>query len=156
MSFAMTPIQSYYFSMIKKLTLLIMIVLFPLNLYSKELRHFNPDIFGKSVDEPVTLLMPDESKEAILPITVLTDVDKKGIYVAATVHYPYEISFDQARESLNKLYGKYAVENFKDNPHMGLWRNEDKGYSIQMVVHFQAIEQVIQVIYISFKHRNKK
>lgn len=155
MLLAMTLCESYSFYMIKKLTLLIMLVSFPLNLYSKELRHFNPDIFGKAVDEQVMLLLPDESKEALMPITVLTDVDKKGIYVAATVHYPYEISFDQARESLNKLYGKYAVDGFKDNPHMAIWRNEDKGYSIQMVVHFQAIEQVIQVIYISYKHRNK-
>ena len=61
-----------------------MIVSFPLNLYSKELRHFNPNIFGKSVDEQVTLLLPDESKEAILPYLISTDVDiKKGIYFAA-------------------------------------------------------------------------
>ena len=129
-----------------------MIVSFPLNLYSKELRHFNPDIFGRSVDEPVTLLMPDESKEAILPITVLTDVDsKKRVYYGATIRYPMDLTLEEARASINKLYKKYEVENFKDNPSMGLWRNEDKRYAIQLGVCLYGIEQFIQVIYLTFK-----
>jgi len=139
--------MGYYFSMIKTLTLLIMIVSFPLNLYSKELRHFNPDVFGKSVDEPVTLLLPGETKEALLPVRVLTDVDTKGIIIGASVYYPYDMTFEQARASLNKLYGRYAVENFKDNLYMGLWRNEDKGYAIQMVIYLEGIEQYIHIIY---------
>jgi len=149
----MTPCESYFFYMIKKLTLLILIVSFPLNLYSKELRHFNPDIFGKSVDEKVTLLLPSENKEAIMPIEILTDVDtKKDIYVVAVVHYPYDLTFEEARLSLNKLYKKYEVEFFKNNSSTGVWRNTDKGYSIQMVIHFDGIEQVIHVNYISYKH----
>ena len=125
-----------------------MIVSLPLNLDSKELRHFNPNIFGKSVDEQVTLLLPDESKEAILPRTILTDVDsKKRVYYGATIRYPMDLTFEQARASLNKLYGRYAVEKFKENPEMGLWRNEDEGYIIQMVIYLEGIEQYIHIIY---------
>jgi len=80
------------------------------------------------------------------------DVDsKKRVYYGATIRYPMDLTLEEARASINKLYKKYEVENFKDNPSMGLWRNEDKRYAIQLGVYLYGIEQSIQVIYLTFK-----
>lgn len=71
---------------------------------------------------------------------------KEGRYVAATAKYPRNISFEKVREEINRRYEIYEVESFRDNPDMGLWRNEDDSYAIQLTEQ----EDVIQVIYISF------
>ncbi len=119
---------------------------------AQELQHFNPAILGKSVDDNIVLLLP-ASNNAIKPINILTDINEKdGKFYAATVIYQNKISFEDARISINKLYKKYEEESFAKNPLMGLWRNEDKGFSIQLTINED--ENVIQVIYISFVQRN--
>jgi len=95
-----------------------------------DLRLFNTAVFGKPTTEPVVLLEPP-SPEALDPETVMVDISK-GHYFAATVRYPTAISFDDARKSLNKAYGKWEKEFFATDPDMGLWRNEDDQFSIQL------------------------
>jgi hypothetical protein len=82
---------------------------------------------------------------ALDPETVMVDIDK-GQYYAATVSYPKEISFEAARQVLNSVYGKWEVESFAKDPEMGLWRNEDDKFSIQMTENAFALV----VIYIKF------
>jgi hypothetical protein len=51
-------------------------------LCAQELRHFDPDILGKSIEEPVQLLLPGDPN-AIMPIGIKTDV-MKGKYLGST------------------------------------------------------------------------
>jgi hypothetical protein len=71
---------------------------------------------------------------------------KNGIYIAATIQYPDKLSFEEAREHLNKLYKQYEVTNFSEDPLMGLWRNEDMKFAIQLT----RVRNVIEIRYIQF------
>ena len=108
-----------------------------------ELRHFNPEIFGKGANSTVTLLL-DKSGE-INPSLIQLDV-KDGRFYGATLRYPAEITLDEARRSLNKLYARWQKPNFTNDPTMGLWRNQEKGFSIQLT---RDTNEIV-VIYISF------
>jgi hypothetical protein len=115
------------------------------------LRLFNTRIFGKSTSDPVQLLQPVLPGQ-IAPETVMVDIDE-GKYFAATLRYPKTISFNAARKSLNTVYEKYEKESFANDPDMGLWRNEDEKFSIQLT----EDENSLTVIYISFSpfHRER-
>ena len=108
------------------------------------LRFFNTSIFGKTTAEPVVLLKPALPGQ-IDPETVIVDIDK-GTYFAATVRYPKKISFADARRSLNSVYAKHEKESFADDPTVGLWRNEDDKFAIQLT----EDEDNLVVIYIGF------
>lgn len=108
------------------------------------LRLFNTGIFGKSATEPVVLLAaPREG--AVDPETVMVDIDK-GVYYAATVNYPKTVDFESARRSLNAAYGRWEKPYFAHDPNMGIWRNEDEKFSIQLT----ADEDNITVCYVHF------
>jgi hypothetical protein len=113
-------------------------------LHADELRFFNPGIFGKSVEEPVSITLPADQK-TMEPISILTDV-KSGKFAGATVYYPKSISFDKARESINKKYKQYESKFSPDNPKMGLWRASDRRFAIQLT----ETDEAIQVIYLPF------
>ena len=121
-----------------------LIILNVLAVQAKELRHFNPAIFGKSVDNPIKLLLHGKSN-SVEHTGILTDI-KGGKFYAATITYPESVSFEEARSSLNKLYKKYEKDSFSENPNMGLWRDEDKKFAIQLTEH----ENVVRIVYISF------
>jgi hypothetical protein len=118
-------------------------------LYAQELRNFNPGVLGKSVDEAVTLLLPADVK-AIDPISISADV-KNGKFYATTINYPLAATFDQAKQSLNKLYKKYEKIQSADGPKMSLWRVEDRRFAIQLTESTESI----QVIYIQFMGINE-
>jgi hypothetical protein len=113
-----------------------------------DLKHFNPEIFGKDVCTPVQVLLDGGSLQ---PTTVQLDV-KNGLYYGAILRYPAEMTLDQARQSLNKLYAKWQKPNFADDQTMGLWRNTEKGFSIQLTREKDAVV----VIYISYKLMHEK
>jgi hypothetical protein len=113
-------------------------------LNAEELRLFNPGIFGQSVEEPVSITLPADQK-AIEPISILTDV-KSGKFAGATVFYPKSISFDKARESINRTYKRYESRFSPDNPKMGQWRVSDRRFAIQLT----ETDEAIQVIYLPF------
>ncbi len=79
------------------------------------------------------------------PETIMVDVDK-GKYIAATVRYPKKLSLAEARRSLNTVYAKYESKTFADDPTMGIWRNEDDQFSIQLTEE----EDTLAVIYIKY------
>ncbi len=72
-----------------------------------------------------------------------------GIYSDAIVQYPKEIKFEDARASLNKLYKNYEKESFKNNPEIGMWRNEDSKYAISLTR--DENDGRILVLYLSFR-----
>jgi hypothetical protein len=61
----------------------------------------------------------------------MVDIEK-GQYNAATIRYPKEMSFEAVRQSLNRVYGKWEKQTFANDPTMGIWRNEDDQFSIQL------------------------
>lgn len=124
--------------------LLILSILASFGVMGADIRYFHPGIFGRSANEPVTLLLPGNT-EALHPLTIMTDI-KESRYFAATVCYPKTITFEEVREALNQRYKKYEKASFATNALMGLWRNEDDQYAIQLTENKDAI----QVIYISF------
>ena len=113
-------------------------------LETRHLRFFNTAIFGKTTAEPVVLLKPALSGQ-LDPETVMVDIDK-GRYFAATVRYPRRISFADARRSLNTIYAKHEIKSFADDPIMGLWRNEEEKFAIQLTEE----KDNLVVIYIKF------
>jgi hypothetical protein len=97
---------------------------------------------------PVQVLLDGGSLQ---PTTVQLDV-KNGLYYGAILRYPAEVTLDQARQSLNTMYAKWQKPNFADDQTMGLWRNTEKGFSIQLTREKDAVV----VIYISYKLMHEK
>jgi len=62
------------------------------------------------------------------------------------VKYSTELTLDEARRSLNKIYGRWEKPNFAKDRKMGLWRNQEKGFAIQLT----RDADEIMIIYISF------
>jgi hypothetical protein len=109
-----------------------------------QLRLFNTGIFGKRTTDAVVLLEPQHPGE-LDPETVMVDISK-GQYFAATVNYPTTISFEDARKSLNRVYKKWESESFAADPDMGIWRNDDDKFSVQLTQNGFSIT----VIYLKF------
>jgi hypothetical protein len=107
------------------------------------LQLLDPNIFGKSTKEAVVLLQK-KPEGAISPETVMVDINKDR-YFAATVNYPKTLTLDQARAVLNKAYKKWERTGYAEHG-MGIWRNEDDKFSIQL----SEDEHNIVVIYIKF------
>jgi len=106
------------------------------------LRLFNPGVFGVSVNSSVRLLL--DEPVGIEPSLIQVDL-KDGKFYAATVRYKTRMSLSQARQSLNRLYARWQRPSFAEDPNMGLWREEEKGFSIQLT----KDDDEIVVIYIS-------
>jgi hypothetical protein len=113
---------------------------------SRLLRLFNTDVFNKAPDTPQVFL---ETKQADLidPISVMVDL-KEGKFYAATIRYPKDVRFDGARKSIDRKYAKWTVPAFANSKTMGLWRNEDARFAVQMVVDEEL--DCISVIYVTF------
>lgn len=109
-----------------------------------DLQLFHPAILGRPAEEPVRLLMLCDG-DAIPPESITVDIEK-GRYLAATVRYPSDITLQEARDSLNRLYKKHEKPSFSDCQMMGLWRNEDEEFAIQLT----RDQECLRVIYITF------
>lgn len=107
-----------------------------------ELRLFDPNVFGKTPSDPVTLLLP--GAQLIQPQYIQVDL-RDGHYVAATITYD-KINFEAARRSLNKRYKKY--EYLADMKDFALWRNVDDEYAIQLSSFDN--EDKLRILYIKF------
>jgi hypothetical protein len=97
---------------------------------ARDLRLLDTSVFGKRTTDAVVLLKP-EREGTLDPETVMVDLEK-GQYYAATVRYPKKMSFEAARQSLNRVYRKWEKQTFANDPTMGIWRNEDDKFSIQL------------------------
>lgn len=95
-----------------------------------ELRLFNPEIFGLSAESAVSLLLK-EPVGTVRPSLIQVDI-QDGKFFAATVRYKTALSLSEARRSLNRVYAKWQKPNFANDPNMGLWRQEEKKFSIQL------------------------
>lgn len=127
----------------KKLLFLMFILFFGSLAEAKDLQHFNPDVFGHSPSKPVKLLF-DRKPGDIEPDIVQVDV-KDGMFYAGTVTYLDEITFEEAKESLNKIYKKYEMQTFAKDPQMGIWRVTERKFTIMLAKE----DEQIQVMYIS-------
>jgi predicted DNA-binding protein (MmcQ/YjbR family) len=72
---------------------------------------------------------------------------KEGTYCAATATYPKKITVEEARRSLNKLYEKYERQSLAKKGEMGVWRVEDKKFTIMLT----GEEDCIRLLYIQFR-----
>jgi hypothetical protein len=130
-----------------KTILIILIMFLSTPVLADEIQHFNPKIFGKSADNCTFVLSPS-SDNAIKPSQIITDINEKGIFYAARLIYPKTVALDEARKSINKLYKIYEVKTFADNPGLGIWRNEDGRFTIQLSTADECNSKLVQVIYI--------
>lgn len=111
---------------------------------AKDLQLFNPDVFGQPTTKEIKPLN-DKKIDEIEPFLVKLDI-KDGKYFASTITYPLQLTFEEARESLNRYYKKYEHTVFK-KPAMIAWRVTDKKFMISLTKE----EDAIQVIYIQFQ-----
>ena len=84
--------------------------------------------------------------DAIAPTTVHLDA-QDGKYIGATITYPKAIRLEPMRDALNQLHSEYEILSFAEDPGMGLWRNTDDRYAIQLTEN----DDSIQVIYLTFQ-----
>ena len=65
-------------------TILIVLMMFlSSTVFAVEIQHFNPEIFGKPIDK-CTLVLSPANENAIKPTQVVTDINEKGIFYAAS------------------------------------------------------------------------
>jgi hypothetical protein len=130
-----------------KTILIILMMSLSAPVIADEIQHFNTGIFGKSADKCILILVPAKG-DAIKPSQVITDINEKGIFYAARLIYPENVTLEDARKSINNLYKKYEVKSSADDPRMGLWRNEDGRFAIQLSTTDECDSKAVQVIYI--------
>src|ERR1051326_1096394 len=109
---------------------------------AQDLKHFNPSVFGQAVGSNFRLLL--DSADGVDPSLIQLDFEHGKCY-AATVRYSTKITLQEARRSLNRLYGKWQKPNFAEDKEMGLWRNDDAHFSIQLTKE----KDEIVIIYVS-------
>ena len=112
---------------------------------AKDIQLFNPDVLGQPTSAVIKLLF-DKKADEIEPSTVTTDI-KCGQYKATSVFYPKEVTFAQAKNSLNKLYKNFEKQKLNQESIQALWRVEDKRFAIHLVVE----EAQIRIIYLQLQ-----
>jgi hypothetical protein len=108
----------------------------------------NPEIFGKSTGDAVTLLLEKKPGEAE-PYVVWSDV-RCGRYFAASAFYWPPVTKDIVRATVRTVYGNEWVPPGQATPMDGLWRLEDRRFSIQIAEEKERGEGVVRVTYIHF------
>lgn len=112
---------------------------------AKDIQLFNPDVLGQSTATELKLLQ-DKKGDQIEPIGILVN-SKEGRFIAATVIYPKEVTFQAARDALNKIYKKYEKESMLRDNEMAFWRVEDKKFALNLI----REEDQIRILYIQFQ-----
>lgn len=138
-------IQHYVRNTLKTLLATLILLIFCSTTQAKEIQLFNTDVLGSATSKEIRLLQNITSDE-IEPLTVMVD-PKCSLYVAATVTYPHQVSFEQARETLNRKYKKYEKPSLYEESKMAVWRVEDRRFAISLT----QIEDRIQIIYMQFQ-----
>lgn len=121
-----------------------MMLLSTTNLDALEIKLADPGVLGQSADEAVKLFISAVPK-AIEPQNIQADLDD-GKYSGLIVHYGRNVTFEQARESLNEKYKKYQQPSFAENKEIGLWRVNDRKFAIQLT----KTEEGVRIIYLPF------
>jgi len=132
--------------------------------YGQEIRLFNPKVFGKSVERPITQLIPSETKNAILPMSIQIDIEN-GKYFAATITYSKKTPFLDIQNEIKKHYPKASVKSF-GNGDLVVFRNEEEKFAIQVdnndcniqaiYVPFVSTERILQSVKKVLKHLEKQ
>ena len=110
---------------------------------AKDLQLFNTAVLGSSTQDYPQLFY-DKKPGDVEPSSIQVDVEK-GKYRGAIVYYPHELSIEEARASINKLYKQYERKLLVED-WMGAWRIEEEKFAILL---FQE-EEHIKVIYNQF------
>lgn len=100
---------------------------------------FNDAILQESSSEDLPILI-SAGDDAWSPIDV--DLDEHG----AIVKYAKAGTFEDLRKGLNQRYAEHEDDMLADDPEMGLWRNEESGFAIQLTEDVDTCS----VIYVSF------
>jgi hypothetical protein len=101
---------------------------------------FNEKVLGELGTTATTTLLPAD-KDAWSPKTIALDYEN-GLCYGAIVHYPKTASFEELRSAINGRFKTWESTTFASDPTMGIWRNEDEGFTIQLTEDddsFQAI-----------------
>jgi len=114
-----------------------------------DIQLFNSDVLGQSTTQVVKLLQDKKGNETE-PITTMVDI-KNGVYFAATITYPKEVIFQEARESLNRIYKTHENQSLFRGQVMAVWRVEDKKYAISLIKDNNRLASYI----FSFNQRKK-
>ena len=69
---------------------------------AKGIQLFNPDVFGQPTSTAIKILQ-DKKPDDIEPVSVLVDI-RDGKYIASSLFYCKKVTFEEARETLNKQY----------------------------------------------------
>lgn len=112
---------------------------------AKDIQLFNTEVLGKSTANALKLLQ-DKKADQIEPTGILVN-SKESRIIAATVIYPGEITFKDARTALNKIYKQYENESLLRENEMALWRVEDKKFALDLI----KDENQIRILYIQFQ-----
>lgn len=112
---------------------------------AKDIQLLNPEFFGQPTLNAIKLLYDKKSDESE-PYNITTDI-KCGIYYAASVFYSKNVTFAEARKSLNKLYNGYENIALLQKDRIAVWRVTNKEFSIQLT----REEDHIRINYIHYK-----
>lgn len=109
---------------------------------SAEVRLVDPSILGSQAQRSAVLLR-DAPRNGVFPEQVVLDFSDSRVS-GITVVYPKVVKLEDVRQALNGLYKQYERASFATNAKMGLWRNEDEGFAVQLAVS----ERGVVVVYL--------
>ena len=96
-----------------------------------EIELLNDNILGQSAKSQTPIILQHRGKDSIMPETVNLDF-VNGRIDGVTVDYPCGTSFEAVRRTINSYYKDSERKTFSDDPVIGLWRVEGKGFAIQL------------------------
>ncbi len=91
---------------------------------------FNEAVLGSSPTDAIPMLLTNESA-SWLPKQIILDY-KDGACYGAMVNYERRHSFEFLRAAINARFAKHERPTFANDPTMGIWRMDEKGFSIQL------------------------
>jgi hypothetical protein len=130
---------------LKMLIVTLAIIISCSTVQAKDIQLLNPDFFGQPTSNAIKLLYDKKSDEGE-PYNVTADI-KCGIYYAASVFYSNNTTFNEARESLSKLYKSYEILSLLQKNKIAVWRVENRGFSVQLTQE----EDHIRINYIRYE-----
>jgi hypothetical protein len=112
---------------------------------AKGIQLFNPDVFGQPTSTAIKILQ-DKKPDDIEPASVLVDI-RKGKYIASSLFYSKKMTFEEARETLNKQYKTNENLSLYKPSIMSVWRVTDKKFTISLVQE----DDHVRIMFIQFQ-----
>ena len=131
----------------KLFMMFLVLLLLPPMALAKDIQLFNADILGQPTSNEIKLLQNKKPNE-VEPFTTLLNI-RNGVYVAATIMYPEEVTFQEARDSLNRIYKNCEQLPLLRDREMAVWRVENKKYAVDLIQQ----EDKIRIMYIQFQSK---